>query len=1033
MSKLKCGAYDSLINGQLKQDIKDSRQQGLVCKTDELDGAEVPAALARYLSQVVEQQLNNEKATNEEKAELVNSLINCLHLDDPQLSTIDNAQEKLTAVITQQHEQQLKQTETKLERPLTGFAVSNLFVGGERNAVSVNLDDEIRRDIASSDEICMIVSFIRMSGVRLILDELRKFCEQDGHRLRIITTTYCGITELKAVEQLSKLPNTEIRTSYDGSIERLHAKSYIFVRNSGYDTAYIGSSNLSKSAHTVGLEWNIRVTSVENPHIIKTARATFDRYWNSDNFEKFDKEKFADAIQQTLQPTLSLGHLSRYHLLAHQKAILEQVATVRQVYNNNRNLIVAATGTGKTVVAAFDYRDYANNDGNPGHLLFIAHRKEILLQALHTFRSVMQNPNFGDWMADGHTPISMEHLFVSIQTLNARFNDFSQLAEYYDYVVFDECHHIAADSYQRMVNFFKPKILLGLTATPERMDGCDLLKDFGGRISAEVRLPQALESRLLTPFSYLCISDDVDLSDNWLWGNGRYVPNRLTERLNTSDRTQLIINTLQRYLPDEHKCRALCFCCTQEHARYTAEQFNKVGLKADYLTANSNSNHRDNVIRQLAKGEINYLCIVDLFNEGVDIPEVDTVLFLRPTESLTIFLQQLGRGLRLSPGKDLLTVFDFVGQMHRDYDFASRLRALVGNPTVNIKDAVKNGLSRYLPYGCSFYMEPQAQQNILNNISAAVYNVDRLTKELRRFDNSITLTQFVEALGIDIRLIYRNNHCWTDLLRRAGKLTYTDDDMSQRLTRNLANLLHINSSRYLGFIQRYLDAGCHVPNEQASDDTFATMLYYALIGERIKKANFSSRDEALQKVASYPLFVNEITQIVSYLTDHITHQTVQLDEPGMPEMLEVYGCYTRGEVFTIFGKQTAEKTMQGSASGVFKIEPCNAELLFVTLNKSDRDFSPTTQYDDYVISADRFHWQSQNTDGHNHNGDRFVNQATTGRRFLLFVRTNKQDAFGTCPFYCFGLVDYVSSHGDFPMSIEWKLRNPVLPTFLPAV
>ena len=552
--------------------------------------------------------------------------------------------------------------------------MSNLFTGGNS---ALSLGEEVRREIASADEIYFIVSFLKLSGVRLLFDDLKKFCQREGTRLRIITTTYCGATETKAVQQLAELPHTEIHISYQTDIERLHAKAYIFVRNSGMHTAYIGSSNLSKSAQTDGLEWNMRVTSVENPHIIKTALATFSLYWNSPNFEDFRLggiEKFQQELHRnTFKGKSDTFVYQRYSLLPHQKQILDKLKVEREECGNFRNLVVAATGTGKTVISAFDYQAFCQKQKGAGltsRILFTAHREEILRQSLHTYRSVLQDANFGTlWVGNEapQTEADYAHLFVSISMFNSRFEAlFSQLpADYYDYIVIDEAHHSQADSYRKLFSHFHPQLLIGLTATPERMDGKDLRPDFGGRISAEIRLPQALQAGLLTPFQYLCVTDDTDLSDDSLWNGQRYVIDRLADKLCVPERAQRVVDALHRYLADEYTCRALCFCVNKKHADFMASQLQKYGFSAQSLTSDTPQPQRKQLATDLRNGLVHYLCVVDIFNEGVDIPEVDTVLFLRPTDSLTIFLQQLGRGLRLSPGKTELTVLDFVAQAHK--------------------------------------------------------------------------------------------------------------------------------------------------------------------------------------------------------------------------------------------------------------------------------------------------------------------------------------------------------------------------------
>lgn len=1040
--KLKEGIYENLITGRLSNDMHQTEEYGYVCKTEDIDSAESSKLLADFLADTIRKKLEDKDVPVEEKIELTNQILESADVDDKDM--LAEAPRLLSAVINSQKSAEMKATNKALVRPLSGFRVSNLFTGGQSG---LSLGTEIMRDIASADQICIIVSFLRMSGIRMMLDQLRDFCKQEVHSLRIITTTYCGVTEAKAVEQLSQLPNTEIRISYNTKIERLHAKSYIFVRNSGFSTAYIGSSNLSHSAQTDGLEWNIRVTNVENPHIIKSALATFERYWNSENFEDFRLggiEKFQKelSLQRNQGKDNAMELYTRYQLLPHQKMILDKLQVERDENALFRNLVVAATGTGKTVVSAFDYKRFRKNNPQHDRLLFVVHREEILKQSLRTFRSVLGDANFGElWVGKYKPEDSLEHLFVSVATLNSNMDIFRQQGlDYYDYIILDEAHHAAAASYRVIVDEFKSKVLLGLTATPERMDGRSLLPDFGGKISAEIRLPQALDEGLLTPFQYLCISDPLDISGNELWANGKYVISKLTDRLCNFERTGLIISKLREYLPDETKCHALCFCSDKRHAAFMAEQFSRYGLKAAALTSETNAEERIRVNRELACGKINYLCVVDIFNEGVDIPEVDTVLFLRPTDSLTIFLQQLGRGLRLSEGKDFLTVLDFVAQLNRQYDFTSRFRALCIRKDRNIEEQVKNGFT-LLPHGCSIFMERKAKKYILENIHSAIYNSRRLVRELMAYDSVPTLSQFVSNCGQDIRLIYKGGRCWTSLKCEAGKCAPLQEDaVVKRLVKGMGNLVHINSMAFIRFIRNFIKNGCRVvtdksigKREKQANEQFAVMLYYALFQDRIGKLGYSDMYEALHLVEHYPSFKQEIIELTDYLQENLEFKTFRMDA-GISAGLELYGCYTKEEIFALFGRQTADKKMQGAASGAFSIEEKNVELFFVTLNKSEKDFSPTTQYNDYFISESRFHWQSQNTMSHTNNGARYVNQTSNGRRFILFVREDKKDGFGnTCPYYCMGLVDYISSHGNFPMNIEWQLEKPAMARFINAV
>lgn len=1026
--KLKEGIYENIISNKTNADINETETAGLVCQITDLDKAESSKMLADYLAQSIMKKLDEKESTVEAKIKMVNDVLKKTKTSDEDAIMEPKL---LSAVISQQLQVTLEKTSTELPRPKSGFRVSNLFTGGQSE---ISLGSEIIRDIASADNICIIVSFLRMSGIRMILEELKKFCSKPGHTLRIITTTYCGVTEPKAVEQLAALPNTEIRISYNTKIERLHAKSYIFERNSGFSTAYIGSSNLSHSAQTDGLEWNIRVTNVENPHIIKSAIATFERYWDSENFEDFSKggiERFNQELNIQRNPNGgTIEHYQHYQILPHQKAILDRLQVEREENGIKRNLVVAATGTGKTVISAFDYKRFKDTHSH-ARLLFVAHREEILTQSLYTYRSVLQEANFGElWVGRYKPQTDLDHLFVSVATFNNNFEDLKKLgADYYDYIVIDEVHHAAADSYRPIVDFFKPEILLGLTATPERMDGQSLLPDFGGKISAEIRLAQALDEGLLTPFQYICISDPTDISGNELWYNGKYITDKLTDKLCNEERVGLIVQKLHEYLPDEHKCRALCFCSDKKHADYMADMLSQKGLKAESLTSDSKEDARVRLNSDLAAGRINYLCVVDMFNEGVDIPEVDTALFLRPTDSLTVYLQQLGRGLRLSPGKNYLTVLDFVAQVNRQYDFASRLRGISKKPWNCLKEPLP-----LLPAGCSIYMEPKAKEYIIQSIHGALYNRTRLIRELRTYPKTPTLSEFIEANGQDVRLLYRGKSCWTSLKREAGKCNYNDDAVTKLLVTGIANLVHINSTYFIRFIRNYLNNNCQIMETTDTEKHFTLMLYYALFKERIGKTKYKDIYEALATVNDYPLFKQEISELMDYLVEHLEFKTYELNDPTQPCGLELYGCYTKEEILTFYNRQTADKKMQGTAAGVFNIDETNTELLFVTLNKSDKDFSPTTQYNDYFISKNRFHWQSQNTMSHDNKGSRYVNQRTNGRHFMLFVREAKQDGFGnTMPYYCLGLVDYIRSTGNFPMNIEWQMKAPALAKFLKAV
>ena len=1037
--ELATGIYERLINEALKKKLENLPAEYRIHYIN-IDPSQAPRMLTNYVASMMNNLLSDDEVFPElkDKIAFVNKVVEFIHQWEinPDDDLLTNEQKLLGGIFSsiEKTEKQLKALENF--RPKSGFTFNTLFTGSNHD---LSIQNEINRDIISADEIYWIVAFIRFTGIRIFETSLRQFLQNDGARLHIITTTYMGASEPKAVEFLKNLnpEKVDIRVSYNTRNERLHAKSYIFVRHSGLSTAYIGSSNLSHSALTDGLEWNVRVTSVESPQIVKASIVTFETYWNRPDFEPYDRDKFREAISEN-QKTFGEAEilLQKYTIRPEQKEIIEKLDVEREIHNSFKNLVVAATGTGKTVIAAFDYQRFRDEHQQNNNLLFIVHREEILEQSIATFRSVLDDDKFGELWVGNHQPSSaseLSHLFVSIQTFNSNKERFQKLGgTHYDFIIIDEAHHSTADSYRQLFTMFKPQILLGLTATPERADGKSLLPDFNNRIAAEMRLPEAINRLLLSPFQYFCIGDKtVDLSRvKWSAAAGSYDEDELFRQLNTEGRLNLILSTIPRYLSDEHRCHALCFCCRKEHAETTAQGLRKAGYLAEALTSDDKEDERKKKIFRFRNGEINYLCVVDIFNEGVDIPEIDTVLFLRPTKSLTVFIQQLGRGLRLAPDKDCLTVLDYVAQANKKYSFESRLRALVGKSIPNrIEDEVEKGFT-YLPRGCAIEMDKLAQQYILDNIQGAIWKSRRLVNEVlhyrQNFKDELTLSNFLAHFNLDPRALYKST-CWCELLRSGNELSYEDDAYTDIFAKNMWRLVHVNSIGYIRFMQKLISDGFTYEHNKVSD-IYALMLYYALYGAPLPKSGVGSVENGLRIFGEHQCFVEELRELLDYIVNNLNVNTRLIPElGGLP--LELFGCYSRDEQLIIFG-ETTDQQMMSERSGVHKINRLNTDLLWVTLNKSDKDFSERTQYNDYAISESLFHWQSKNDESHTNSGSRYVRQKENHKTFLLFVRENKKDGYGlTEPYYFLGPVTYRSSQGDQPMSITWEMKYH-MPVFI---
>ncbi len=1031
------GIYEQLITTLISKNLNHDK---FYVGEKVLEKADAAIWLSRFLSKIVEFSLNSLPSGEEKlgnQIELSNQLILWLKdkLQDDQFfedNLLDNQGKILTALYDTENPvaANLKEYVGNVF-PLTGLTQSELFCGSN---AGLSVESELKREIMSSNTVYWLVSFVKWSGIRIFKKELEEFT-RSGRQLRVITTSYMGATDAKAVEFLASLPNTKVKLSYNTQRERLHAKSYLFIRDTGFHTGYIGSSNLSHSALTSGLEWNLKITSQEIPHIIERSINTFESYWNSPDFELFDgnveaKEKLNNALKQATNSLSEPGaHYFEIKPFSHQKEILEQLEIERSLHKRFKNLVVAATGTGKTIISAFDFADFLKKAPN-AKFLFVAHREEILKQARLAYQGVLKDSQFGDLWVGNYRPESFKHLFASVQTLNNQLNDpsndFQLSSDYYDYIVIDEVHHVSAASYRNILSYFNPNILLGLTATPERHDGSSILDDFCGVIAAEIRLPEAINKRHLCPFQYFGVDDDTDLS-GISWSKGRYDIAQLTNvYTNNQHRVDKIYQTMQELITSVHDMKSLAFCVSQAHAEYMCKQLTLKGIKCDYLTS-ANSHERSQKQLALRSGLINILFVVDIFNEGIDIPEVDTLLFLRPTESLTIFLQQLGRGLRLAEGKDACTVLDFVGNANANYDFANKFRALVGKTSTSMSDEVKQGFP-HAPLGCRIELSKLTQERVLSNIRNALLSKNRLIGLIKHFEQHSTLPLSLQNFmkvhpQVSLDLVYKKG-TWTELCQEAGKVQVNSELPLKNFARMVkTRLLVCDDYGYLGAIQRMLlSKGADV------NALHGLMLHYDLWQKPGGAAGFSSVDESLNALYDEPL-KSELLSVIELQINKVQHKQMSMPMMGN-HPIKLHARYTREQILVGFGATTFE-TQPTSREGVYNIRSKNIELLFVTLNKSDKQFSPTTMYHDYAINEELFHWQSQNSSRPDSGkGKEYIDHECIGKRVFLFVREQSNDEFGkTMGFVNFGEVRYVSHTGSQPMNITWKLRS-LMPAFM---
>jgi len=1055
------GIYEQLITQLVEQNLD---RESFHVGERTLESAEAATWLSRFLTRLIEIAMDSVPGGDNrisEQINLANTIVQWLskHIRDEELisENLINSQGKILTALFDKVNPIAADLPKYVESimPITGLTQSELFCGSN---VGVSLETEIKREIQSSDKIYWLVSFIKWAGIRIFKNELESFT-RSGKKLKIITTSYMGATDAKAVEFLASLPNTEVKLSYNTNRERLHAKSYLFMRNTGFHTGYIGSSNLSHSALTSGLEWNLKITSQEIPHIIEKSLSTFETYWESPDFEYFDgeiesREKLTNALQEAKgsfnNSTPSFYFDIKPH--SHQQTILEKLQVERDLHERYRNLVVAATGTGKTIISAFDFARFYN-DNPEAKFLFIAHREEILKQAQGAYRGVLKNSAFGELWVGNNKPSKYQHLFASIQSLNNQIDTLALSEDYFDYIVIDEVHHISASSYRSVLEHFNPKILLGLTATPERHDGTDILCDFCNVIAAEIRLPEAINQRHLSPFQYFAIDDDTDLT-KISWSKGRYDIAELTHLYTYNDQRVLrILQSLDEVVTDIFQMRALAFCVSKEHANFMAKKFTLHNIPCGVLTSD-NSKDREVQQQRLKSKQINVLFVVDIFNEGVDIPELDTLLFLRPTESLTIFLQQLGRGLRLTNDKECCTILDFVGNSRPEYDFSHKFRALVGKTNQAIAKEVKQGFP-HLPLGCRIELQEKTQAMILKNINQATLNKSKLINLIINFPHAthlpLTLTNFLHIHpNISLEDIYKVKvgkfGGWTTLLAASKGAEIIDDDkeLYTAYYRAINNrLINCTSLSYLRFIKALCDNNFSIlepsertlPRNNSSErqQLFALMCHYDFWDKTGKQLGFDILTESLSALKNTPL-QSELSEAIAILIERLDVSEFDMPIVGNSKVdtsaLNMHVRYPKEHILVAFGDSTFTKK-SSSREGVLNIADANTELLFVTLNKCEKQFSATTMYHDYAISPTLFHWQTQNSaKPSSGKGLGYIKQKENMKTFLLFVREQAKDENGrTMGFVNFGPVDFVKYEGSQPMNITWKLRHP-MPAYL---
>lgn len=1003
---LRDGIYEHLLTQLLERDVAAAAPS--VPELRALEEADLPAWLARHFTRELEGALRDAGGADEQIAivhGLLDRLAELVPAADPGASRVAAPARLL---------QSLYRTAPPL-RPASPLSTSTLLTRAPKDPA---LGHELSREIASADSIDILAAFVTLGGVRAVREELERAARR-GARIRLLTTVFTGTTEVNAVEALAALTGAEVRISYDVRRTRLHAKAWLFERSSGLHTAYVGSANLTATALGSGLEWMVKVCAADLPSVIDKFRGTFEGLWNDSEFEPYDpaaessRQRLRAALRDERQSaTPTVVPLFTLQPFPFQLEILDRLQVERALHGRHRNLVIAATGTGKTVIAAFDYLRACERAQTRPRLLFLAHRREILEQALATFRQVLRDHAFGELCVDGNVPSQWEYVFSTIQSAASNLDE-RVAADHFRFVIVDECHHAPADSYQRVLRLLRPEVLLGLTATPERADGKSLLPDFGDRIAAELRLWHALDRQLLVPFEYYGVADaaGTDL-ERLRWSRRGYQLDELSTLYTGNEaRVDLIVEQLRRRVVDPRRIRAIAFCASVEHAAFMASALTARGIPAELVYGGSPDEVRRLAPQRLRERTVNVLCTCDLYNEGVDLPFVDTLLLLRPTTSAALFMQQIGRGLRLFEGKTSCLVLDFIGQHRAEFRFDEIYSAITGVPRGRLERDVREGFP-YLPSGCVFQLDAIVRERVLASLKSAVANAAVLTRELREMAGhgaDVTLGEFLDGSGREVEDVYRAGG-WTSLRTRAGALDGGVDDETLDLSRRLEWLLHTDDVSRLGLWKER-------PSAQ-NDATYLrrlTMLEFQLNHRGVLR----DPTDGAPWLFGRSTIRDELSQLADVLTERVA--LAEEVHPVAEWPLALHRHYSRREIVAAVGFVKPGSKGVTPQAGILQLKDERRELLFVTLDKSGASFSPTTRYRDYAISRTLFHWETQAAASRDRpSGRRYLDSPANGWRFYLFVRTDPE-----APYAFLGPAVFDSAKGDRPIGIIWRLEHPI--------
>ncbi|MBU5486673.1 DEAD/DEAH box helicase [Clostridium sp. MSJ-8] len=917
---------------------------------------------------------------------------------------------------------------------------NKLIVNSKRG----NLYKELKESLSECKKFYFSVAFINFSGLQLLLDSFKEL-EDRGVNGKIITSTYLNFTEPKALKKLREFENIDLKIFVADKEKGFHTKVYIFENEDNYKVI-IGSSNITQRALKSNVEWNVMILSKRETEFIQSVIEEYDDIWNSTNYVD---EEFLDKYNEFIS---NLRNREKSHIIEFQEYkrikpnIMQEKALVNlkrlREIGENKGLVIAATGTGKTYMSAFDVLRF-----KPKKLLFLVHREDILRSARETYTSLLRNKNIKTGLYTGSSKDKdADYLFSTIQTMERHINEFA--VDEFEYIVMDEAHHSTSKTAQKILNYFKPEFLLGITATPERCDEGNIFDVFDNNVALEIRLNEALENELIVPFHYFGITDIEDVNYD-----GLDIDNisEVAKRLMINSRVDFILDKMRFYGHDGNKLKAIGFCINKEHAKYMANEFNKRGIESIALTSEDSIDRRENAIAKLDDEQcgLKVIFTVDIFNEGVDIPAINQILMLRPTSSPIIFIQQLGRGLRKHVSKEFLTVLDFIGNHNKAFLIAIALKGSKYYDKDSLKVAVATNFDD-VP-GCSnIQMDKISQEKILKQLNNENFNsLKYLKSEYNEFKALLggkipyKLMDYIKYDGSPDPLRFIGySKSYQEFLSKV-EVSYDNnmDEEFMKIIRELSSKLPLKRPYEFAIIKAMLD------NDRINIEMAQNIMrkYLDTVDKKTIIHAFRNLDQEFydtrQQKDCVKLFNysgETLEKLISF--EKICHDKGELDilidllNYGLISYEKRYGSYNYGTPFFKLYEQyqmvdtallSNYEKKHSSFRGSGLITNGNEYFLFIDLHK-DENIKESINYKDKFISREIFQWQSPNsTSQESERGKNIIDNCNRHVNLHLFVRKYKEIDKKVQPYIYIGKGDTIKYEGEKPITVKLKLENKI--------